>query len=64
MVKTTEASAAVDASMNAKSREFKYKLAHFHTTEYDGVCLEDSNIHDSYNATAVLETQLRSGGVA
>ena len=52
------------ASMNAESREFKHKLAHFHTTGYDEACLDDSNIQGPYNATGVLETQLRSGGVA
>lgn len=36
--------AAVHASMTAKKRDFKHKLAHFYTTTYDAVFLEDLNI--------------------
>lgn len=36
--------AAVHATMNAKKRDLKHKLAHFHTTTYEAVFLEDLNV--------------------
>jgi len=38
--------ASVHARMNTKKRDFKHKLAHFYTTTYDAVFLEDLNVAD------------------
>lgn len=36
--------AEIHAQMSNKKRDFKHKLAHFYTTEYDVVCVEDLNV--------------------
>ncbi len=36
--------AAVHARMSNKKRDYKHKLAHFYTTEYDAVFVEDLNV--------------------
>lgn len=36
--------AEIHAQMSNKKRDFKHKLAHFYTTAYDVVCVEDLNV--------------------
>jgi len=38
--------AGVHASMSNKKKDFKHKLAHFYTTHYDAVFLEDLNVKE------------------
>ena len=53
--------AKVHARMSNKKRDFKHKLAHFYTTEYDAVFVEDLNVKSMFEDDGNARTKAEVG---
>ncbi len=53
--------AEVHARMSNKKRDYKHKLAHFYTTEYDAVFVEDLNVREMLEAPSNARNKVEIG---